>query len=121
MIDGTALYGWPGIDLEAISYGQVHNSVSKVNCKIEFQSPVSGTECFVAAMEGAMTPGVHLTFGPQAHCQVANAIVATSMSWLPLRVGPPNYGSPLGCFCMFSGHRAGSVTQITFDFDDVIA
>jgi hypothetical protein len=117
----VGLFGWWGLDIEALSLGQAHNSLSKVNCKIEAQSPTVGLEIFIGAMEGEIVPSVRLTFGPQTHIQVANQIQATSATWLPLRRGPANYGSPPGCFVMFSGHSGGAVTQITFDFDDVMA
>lgn len=114
------LYGYAGLDIEALSFGQCHDTVQKVNCKIEAQSPTVGLEVFMGAMEGDLIPSVPLTFGPQTHIQVANVIQATSMTWCPLRVGPSNYDSPQGCFVFFTGHSAGVLTQATFDFDDVM-
>jgi hypothetical protein len=118
---GTGLYGWSGIDIEAIGLGQAHNSLSKMNCKIECQSPTVGLQFFVGAMAGDVVPSVPLTFGPQTHIQVANNIMATSMTWCPLRVGPSSFGSPPGTFAFFTGNPGGAVTQVTFDFDDVMA
>jgi len=115
---GSLLYGFNDIDIEAISYGQCHGSVRKVNCKIEYQSPVVNSICFIAAFD---VPAVALTFGPQAATQVANLSFPTNMTWLPLVTGQASAGAPPGTFCMFSNITGVEISNITFDFDDVMA
>ncbi len=118
---GAGLYGYYGLDLEALGFGQVHNSVSKVNAKIETTCPAVGTIVFVCAMDGEISASVDLVFGPQTRTIVANQEVDTSMTWLPLRKGPSNYGSPPGCFAIVGIPASGVIRTLTFDFDDVMA
>jgi hypothetical protein len=121
LITGSGLYGFPGLDIEALSFGQAHNTLAKVNAKIEANCAAASTILFVAAMEGDLVPSVPLVFGQQITSQIAGKEIDTSMTWLPLRAGPSNYNSPEGCFVIFGSPTGAVVNTLTFDFDDVMA
>lgn len=118
IVPSSGLYGWTDIDLEAISYGQVHNSIRKANAKIEFVGNTVGMLCFVGYLDIA---AVQLTFGLQCVIAAAGITNCTNMSWVPLARGNSTTNTPSGCFCMFSATPSGGFTNITFDFDDVMA
>lgn len=118
---GTGIYGYAGLDLECLGFGSVHNSIAKVNCKIEATCAAANTIVFIGAMEGDITPSVDLVFGPQVFSQIAGKEIDSSMTWLPLRAGPSSFGSPEGCFAIFGGPASAVINTLTFDFDDVMA
>lgn len=99
------LYGWSGIDLEAISLGQCHKSVSMVKAKIEWQTSTVGAYIFTGSKLD-----YSLVFGPQAATQVSG-INCVGQGWLPL--------ADDGTFTLFSGTPSLAPTAGTFDFDCV--
>lgn len=116
IISGSGLYGFSDIDLQGISYCQVHGSVSSVAVKVEFTSSLVGQTVFAAALD---IPNVQLTFGPQATTQVANVMFSTDDSMMPLKCAQPSAGGAPGCFAFFSSIRGGYFSNATFDFGSV--
>lgn len=121
LIAGSGLYGWAGLDIEALSYGQCHSSIRKVNAKIESTCATVNQIIFVGAMKGDLVASVPLTFGLQTYTQIAGKEIDSNMNMVPLRVGPSSYGSPPGCFVIFGNLASTVITALTFDFDDVMA
>jgi hypothetical protein len=96
-------YGWSGIDLEAISLGVVHNSVSMVKAKIEWTTATVGAYILTGARID-----YSLVFGPETVTNVAGAPNVGS-GWLPL--------ADDGTFCIFSNVGGLVPESGTFDFD----
>jgi len=118
MIPGSGLYGFTDLDLQGLSYCQMHGSVSAVTAKLEFTSPIVGQTVFAAALD---VPNVQLTFGPQCATQVANVMYSSDDSMMPLKLGQPSAGNAPGCFAFFSSIRGGYFSNATFDFGSVIS
>lgn len=112
MVPGSGLYGWNGNDLEAMSMGTVHNTVSYARAKLEWTTSSPGAIIFTGTTASATTP---LTFGPQAGTQVANITLSTPPADLPLFHD--------GTFAIFTNNiglvTGGGGKGCTFDFDDV--
>lgn len=121
MISGVGLWGWPGLDIEALSLCECHNSVSKIGIQAEYGSSSSGARLFIACMKGDMVPSVPLTFGLECTPFSTNPslAVAASMNMVPLAIGPSNHASPQGVFTIF-GSIASQNVNLTLDFCDVI-
>lgn len=114
LVTGCACYGWNEIDLESISNGQIHKSVSGVATKLECNIASAGA----TILTGNNANGNYYTFGPQ--CTTPVASVANS-SGGPIML-PLNYD---GTFTI-NGATAASATIpsgeiITFDFTNAYA
>lgn len=120
MITGSGLYGWPGVDIEAVSQCQCHSSVRYVRAKIESHCHDVNQVIFVAGMKGDMVSSVPLTFGLQAATQIVDKEIDTNMEFVPMKTGPSNFGSPPGCIAIFGNLPSTVINALTFDFDDVI-
>lgn len=122
MISGVNLFGWPGLDIEALSYCECHNSVSKIGIQAEYGSTTSGARLFIACMKGNMVPSVPLTFGLECTPFSTNPglAVAASMNLVPLAIGPDNHANPVGVFTIF-GSISSQNMALTLDFCDVVA
>ncbi len=103
----TSLYGWNGLDLEAISFGTAHKSLGAVWAKIEWTTASVGADIFTGTIASDSIP--NLIFGPQTATQVAN-VHSVDTGLMPL------YHD--GTFAIFTG--VGSLTPVagTFDFWD---
>lgn len=112
------LIGWTDIDMEGLSYCQAHGSLRKINGKIEVTSSRAGMKVFVGALD---IPNIRLTFGLQAEIQVANVGQSTNASMIPLKRGMAGTGAAPGCMALFSNVVSGPFSNMTFDFDDVMA
>lgn len=105
---GCGLYGYNGNDIEALSFGSVHNSVQYVHCKLEWVSTSVGNSVFVGGNVN-ITNG--LTFGLQAATQVSGVTFPT-----------PDVAMPLyhdGTFAIYMGVASVTPTNGTFDCGDV--
>lgn len=102
---GGLLFGYSGIDMEAISLGAVHKSVCAVKCKLEL---VAGAPWVNHHFFTGSKLDYSLIFGPQQVVQVAGNTVV-GQGWLPF--------SDDGTVCMFSDVASFSPTNVTFDFD----
>lgn len=108
VVGAGGLYGWNNIDLEAISMGTVHKSISACKAKFEWKSSTVGAYAFAADQATLQ----HLRFGLQTVTQVANVNDTDSGEW-------PLYED--GTISLF-GTVAGQTGHIlTLDFWDVIA
>jgi hypothetical protein len=105
---GCGLYGWNGIDLEAISLGTVHNTISNVYSKVEWVSTAVDAQFFTGASVN-VTNG--LIFGLQASTQVSGKTFPTSIGRWPL------YHD--GTVTIFTGTAGLVPINATFDFTDV--
>ena len=99
--DGT-LFGYSGQDLEAMSLGQVHNSVVAVAAKIELTTSTAGGNLFTGSRLD-----YSLIFGPQVVTQVPN-VINVGQGWMPL--------ADDGTFAIFVASPALSIQNATFDF-----
>jgi hypothetical protein len=109
LVTGCGCYGWNSIDLEVISNGQVHKSVSRVMLKAEWGTSTVGAQIFT----GNNSNGSWYTFGPQVITQVASVTNASGPSWLPINFD--------GTFTI-NGNTSGlSGENLTLDFTDVDA
>ena len=100
------LFGWSGIDIEALSAGAVHNSVNALKCKIEWTTPTVGALIFTGSRLD-----YSLIFGPQQGCSVTS-ILSVGQGEL--------YLADDGTMCLFtatSGLHMYGVGTATFDFD----
>jgi len=109
------LYGYNTNDLEAMTFGEVHNTVGHVWGKLEWKTAASWIGCNIFMGGFVNTGNGALTFGLQAAGQVANIVFPTSMSPVPLyHVG--------GTFSLYTDcNNAGGVvpTAGTWDFTDI--
>lgn len=78
LVVGSGLYGYNGNDIEAMSFGTMHNSVGNVYAKVEWKTGTVGAYVF-------MSPNVNvtngLTFGPQTITIVANVNNVAGGRW----------------------------------------
>ncbi len=98
----STLYGYSGVDLEAISLGQVHHSVTAVATKIELTTAMVGANLFTGTRLD-----YSLVFGPQVVTQVAN-VMNVGQGWLPL--------ADDGTFSIFVAQPSLFINNATFDF-----
>ena len=106
---GCGLYGWNSNDLEALSFGTIHNTVPYVHCKLEWTSTTVGKNVFFG---GNVNTTNGLTFGLQAATQVSGVVFPTNDSSVPL------YHD--GTVAFYTDSSAGLVpTSGTFDCGDI--
>lgn len=109
------LYGYNTNDLEAMSFGEVHNTVGHVWGKLEWKTATSWLGCNIFMGGFVNTGNGALTFGLQAAGQVNNVVFPTSMSPIPLyHIG--------GTFSLYTDcNNAGGVipTAGTWDFTNI--
>ena len=98
---GSGLYGWEGLDMEALSMGTIHKSVAGFRAKMEFTSQVVGALLFVANRQSDP-----LVFGPHCATQVSG-FVNICQDVIPL--------SEEGTFALFSNITGLVVDNSTFD------
>jgi hypothetical protein len=111
LVSGSGLCGWNNIDLEAISLGQVHKSITNAYAKVEWNTTTVGADIFT----GTNLNVTNLTFGLQTATQVSG-VHNVAVGKIPL------YHD--GTFTIFTGASctggSGLVpTNGTFDFWDV--
>lgn len=106
------LPGAQGVDIEAISMGTVHSSISAVESKLELTGTPAMAQLFTASNL------TYLTFGPHCIIQVASVTIECSGKLPMYHTDPNNLG--LATFIMFT-NTGGSWTpsSATFDFWDV--
>jgi hypothetical protein len=103
-LGGSSYYGWQELDLEAMSFGSMHNSVRMVDCKVELTTSTVGAMFFT----GSNMTG--LSFGPQAVTQVSGVMIP-GQGILPLAAD--------GTFTIFTNTSGLSLTNATFDLGAV--
>jgi hypothetical protein len=106
----TTLWGYNGNDIEALSFGTVHNTVQYVHCKLEWTSTSVGHNVFAG---GNVNVTNGLTFGLQAATQVSGVVFPTSDTAMPL------YHD--GTFALYMDIASITPTSGTFDCGDVIS
>jgi len=122
LISGTNLWGWAGLDIEALSFCECHNSVSKIGVQAEYGTTTSAARLFICSMKGDLVTAVPLNFGLELTPFSTNPALATSasMGLVPLTVGPSGFANPPGCFVII-GNVASQNMLLTLDFCDVVA
>jgi len=115
LISGSGLYGYTELDIEGLTFGQVHGSVRAVTTKLELTTPTVDQTMFLSPLN---VPEIALTFGPQCNTEAAN-IMDASISSMPLK--PGTTAPAPGCFAMFTNVSGGSISSATVDFTDVIS
>ena len=100
------------VDMEAISLGTVHHSVSAVTAKLEITTPTVGAQMYIGSSFNA------LSFGPHCVSQVAS-VMNTCSGVLPLNHTDVN-NLGYSTFIMFTNVGGGfAPTSGTYDFWDV--
>lgn len=99
------LYGYDGLDLECLTYGQFHNSIKRVTVNMEITSPIAG------AYLGMSKYPVYsqTTFGPSERTQIGNLETSTQAE-LSL--------SDDGKFTLYADTPSTHFSNITMDMYD---
>ena len=100
------LYGYQGLDIEALSNGSVHRSVKAIKTKLEMNVATAG----INFMCGSRISNESLIFGPQVYSQ--NGALAAGAGWWPVDTE--------GCVAIVVAAPSQSVS-VTFDLDAVMA
>jgi hypothetical protein len=112
LVAGCNCYGWNNIDMEAISLGQVHKSVSAISTKVELTTSAAGTQIFTVNNANVS----FTTFGPQVISQVATFTNANGPVPMPL-----NFDGTFAIYTNISGLAFSGSNNVTFDFTNADA
>lgn len=120
IVPGSGLYGYCNLDIWAMSYGQIHHSLSQVKTQIEHQSAQTNVGLWAAPLDP--TGETSLAFGPKQFTQFKD-IMNADTAWLPFRPSNGYKGHRVGVpgtFSLFS--NVPNVPMITeFDIDHAMA
>ena len=103
-----ACYGWNNIDIEAVSVGQVHKSVSRILTKVEWYTTHVGASILTTNNANA----TYVTFGPEGITQVSGTTVAGGPAWWPV-----NYDGTIALYTLTSGLSGENLTTDMMDVD----
>jgi hypothetical protein len=84
LVVGSGLYGYNGINLEAISLGMYHKSLGNIYCMLELVSSNAPPVILFTGARTSIVPGNNLSFGPRVTTSTASIIVAGTMSRWPV-------------------------------------
>jgi hypothetical protein len=84
LVTGSGLYGYNGINLEAISLGIYHRSLGNIYCMLELVTPTAPPVILFTGARTSIVPGNNLSFGPRITTSTANIIVANGLSRWPV-------------------------------------